>query len=92
MSRLTGAEDDVVSRLWLAILFLFAAGLAVGWYALFHGYFDHGHFEIKQVQWCSTNQVAMLAERWDDEALGGLDYYVLVGSHLFTATELRHAY
>jgi hypothetical protein len=61
-------------------------------YALFHGYFDHGEFEIKQFQWSSANQVAMLAERSDNEALGGLEYYVLVGDHLFTPAELRHAY
>ena len=53
-------------------------------YALFHGYFDHGEFKIKQFQWSSANQVAMLVERSDNEALGGLDYYVLVGDHLFT--------
>ncbi len=62
------------------------------WYALFHGYFDPGDFEIKQFQWSSANQVAMLVERSDNEALGGLDYYVLVGNHLFTPDELRHAY
>ena len=67
--------------------------LAMGFlYALFHGYFDHGQFEIKQFQWSSANQVAMLAERSDNQALGGLDYYVLVGNHLFTPDELRHAY
>jgi hypothetical protein len=61
-------------------------------YGLFHGYFDHGEFEIKQFQWSSTNQVAMVAERSDpDEALGGLEYYVLIGNHLFTPAELRHA-
>ena len=61
-------------------------------YALFHGYFDDGQFEIKQFQWSSTNQVAMVAERSDHEALGGLEYYVLIGNHLFTPAELRHAY
>src|SRR4051812_13026884 len=61
-------------------------------YSLFHGYFDHGQFEIKQSQWSSTNQVAMLALRSDNEALGGLDYFVLIGGHLFTPTELRRAY
>ncbi len=68
---------------------LVATGLI---FALFHGYFDHGEFEIKQVQRSPTNQVAMLAERSDREALGGLDYYVLVGNHVFTPTELRFAY
>lgn len=61
-------------------------------YGLFHGYFDHGEFEIKQVQRFSTNEVAMLAERSDREALGGLDDYVLIGDHVFTPAELRHAY
>jgi hypothetical protein len=59
---------------------------------LFHGYFDHGQFEIKQFQWSSKNQVTMVAERSDHEALGGLEYYVLIGNHLFTPAELRHAY
>lgn len=61
-------------------------------YGLFHGYFDHGQFGIKQFQWSSRNQVAMLAERSDREALGGLEFYVLIGNHLFTPDELRHAY
>ncbi len=60
-------------------------------YALFHGYFDHGQFEIKQFQWSSANQVAMLAERSDNQALGGLEDYVVVGNHLFTPDELLHA-
>ena len=34
----------------------------------------------------------MLAERSDDEALGGLEYYVLIGNHLFTPAELRRSY
>ena len=61
-------------------------------YALFHGYFDHGQFEIKQFQWSSTNQVAMLAERYENQALSGPVHYVLIGNHLFTPAELRHAY
>ena len=61
-------------------------------YGLFHGYFDHGQFEIKRSQWSSTNQLAMVAERSDHEALGGLDYFVLIENHLLTPAELRHAY
>jgi len=68
---------------------LVATGLT---FALFHGYFDHGQFDVKQVQWSSTNQVAMVAERSDREALGGLEYYVLIGNHVLTSTELRFAY
>jgi hypothetical protein len=61
-------------------------------YGLFHGYFDRGQFEVKQVQWSSSKQVAMLAERSDHHALGGLTYFVLIGNHLFSPAELRHAY
>jgi hypothetical protein len=61
-------------------------------YGLFHGYFDHGQFEIVRFQWSSTHQVAMVARRSDNEALGGLAYYVLIGDHLFTPAELRHAF
>jgi hypothetical protein len=60
-------------------------------YLLFHGYFDDGVFEIRQSEWSSANQVAMLAKRYDHHALSGHDYYVLIGNHLFTPTELRHA-
>jgi len=61
-------------------------------YGLFHGYFDHGQFEIMRFQRSSTHQVAMVARRLDNRALGGLEYYVLIGDHLFTPAELRHAY
>lgn len=72
---------------------IFAIIAAGSLYAWVHGYFDHGQFAIKQVQWLSPNQVAMLVERLNtEEALGGLEYYVLVGNHLFTPVELRRAY
>lgn len=71
---------------------ILVAGLAIAAYLLFHGYLDPGRFEIKQAQWSSTNQVAVVAERSDHYALGRLDYFVLVGNHLFTPTELRYAY
>jgi hypothetical protein len=61
-------------------------------YVWFHGYFDPGLFEVKQVQWSPSKQVALLAERSDHHALGGLTYFVLVGNHLFSPAELRHAY
>jgi hypothetical protein len=60
--------------------------------ALFHGYFDHGQFEIKQVQWSSANQAAMVAECFDQEAMSSYIYFVLIGDHVFTPTELRNAY
>jgi hypothetical protein len=69
-----------------------AASLVAATYGLFHGYFDPGQFEVKQQQWSSSKQVAMLAERSDHEALGGLTYFVLIGDHLLSPDELRHAY
>jgi hypothetical protein len=84
MTKLT--KTSVVAVGAIAILVTAAS------YALFHGYFDHGQFEMKQFQWSATNQVAMVAERSHHEALGGLEYYVLIGNHLFTPAELRHAY
>ena len=44
------------------------------------------------MQWSSPKQVAVIAERSDPQALGGLTYFVLVGNHLFTPGELKHAY
>jgi len=61
-------------------------------FALFHGYFDHGQFEIKETNWSSSARVAMVVERSDHDALGGLDYFVLIGDHVFSPTELRFAY
>jgi hypothetical protein len=60
-------------------------------YLLFHGYFDRGFFEVKQAVWFSPNLVAMDALRWDNEALGGYQRFVLIGDHVYTPTELRHA-
>ena len=59
---------------------------------LFHGYFDQGNFETKQVEWSSSKQVAILAKRWDEQALGGLTYFVIVDNHRLTPKELKHAY
>jgi hypothetical protein len=69
-----------------------AVSLGAAVYALFHGYFDKGQFEIKQAQWSSSKQVAVVAERSDQEALSGYTYFVLTGNHLFSPAELRHAY
>jgi hypothetical protein len=73
----------------IALVFILGGGLL---YALFHGYFDHGKFEVRQAQWSAAKQVAMVAERTDDEALGGYQRFVLIGDHLFSSADLRHAY
>ena len=75
-----------------AVMVAVAAILCVVGYLLFHGFFDKGRFEIKQVQWSSSGHAAILAERSDREALGGLTYFVLIGDHAFSADELRRAY
>ena len=70
-----------------------AAVVAIGFvFALFHGYFDHGQFEVKETNRSPSGRVAMVAERSDNDALGGLDYFVLIGDHVFSPTELRFAY
>jgi hypothetical protein len=86
MSKSKSVTVGVVCAVGVALV---AAGVG---FALFHGYFDHGQFEIKQTNWLSSGRVAMVAERSDHEALGGLDYFVLIGDHVFSPTELRFAY
>lgn len=81
-------------KIGLGILLLVAAMLALGWYALFHGYFDHGLFEIKQAEWSPSTprRVAIVAERSDHEAMSSNVYFVLIGNHVFSPTELRRSY
>jgi hypothetical protein len=84
MNKSTKATSLVV----VAVVFVL---IAVG-YALFHGYFDHGRFEIKQVQRASGKQVAIVAGRSDQEAMSAYTYFVLIGDHVFSPAELRRAY
>ncbi len=79
-------------KIVLVIMCTAAVSLGMAVYALFHGYFDHGKFEIKQARWSSSKQVAVVVERSDQEALSGYTYFVLMGNHLFSPAELRHAY
>lgn len=83
-----------LSKIGLVAILLLGVLLGIGWYALFHGYFDHGLFEIKQVEWSASapRRVAVVAERSDHQAMSSDVYFVLVGDHVFSATELRHAY
>jgi len=60
-------------------------------YALFHGYFDQGRFEVIHAEPSSIGKVAMIARRTDDQALGGHEYFVVIGDHLYSPRELRHA-
>jgi hypothetical protein len=74
--------------------FLVGVLLVTAVYGLFHGYFDHGLFEIKQVEWSPSTprRVAVVAERSDHEAMNSDIYFVLVGDHVFSASEMRRAY
>ena len=85
---------SVVLKIWLGILLFVALVLAAGCYALFHGYFDHGLFEIKQTEWSPSapRRVAVVAERSDNEAMSSDVCFVLIGDHVFSPTELRRAY
>jgi hypothetical protein len=60
-------------------------------YCLFHGFFDTGSFQILQTLRAGKN-VAMIATRTDQEALGGYEEFVLVSDHAYSSKELRHAY
>ena len=78
-------------RIGLGVIFLLGLLLAIGWYFLFHGYFDHGLFEVKQAEWSPSPQrrVAVVAERSDHEALGGYEFFVLINNHIPSPPELR---
>jgi hypothetical protein len=65
--------------------------LAVAVYGLWHGYFDPGKYELLSTEWSESRQLAMTAKRSDHQALNGDQIFVLVGDHVFTPTELRHA-
>lgn len=81
-------------RIGLGVVFLLGLLLAIGVYALFHGYFDHGLFEIKQVEWSPSGprRVALVAERSDHEAMSSDYYFVLIADHIPSAKELRFTY
>jgi hypothetical protein len=63
------------------------------WLALaFMGVLDSGKFENAQSQTVSQNHIAMLARRSDSTALSGDRYFVVIGSHLYTSSELKRAF
>ena len=72
---------------------LFIGALSLGVvYAVFHGYFDRGNFQVERTEWSSSNQLVIVAKRSDHEALSGDQYFVLIGDHAPSATDLRRAY
>lgn len=60
--------------------------------ALFRGCFDHGTFEVVATSRSSRGRVAVVARRFDNEAMSGDQYFVLVKDHVPSETELRTAY
>lgn len=88
MPRLKNASK-IVLGIVVGLVLILGFGLL---YGLFHGYFDRGQFEVNQVQWSSAKQVAIVAERSDQQALSGYTYFVLIGDHVFSPSELRHEY
>lgn len=83
---------SISRRTTASILGLVITAFAVILYSLFHGFFDHGQFVLEQVESSPSKQVAMVARRSDDEPLDGDVYFVLIGEHVFSPTELRRAY
>jgi hypothetical protein len=84
MNRVKKVGISVASSLGIASI--------VSALALSCGYFDHGLFEIKQTDQSKSGQVAMLAERSDHRALRSDQYFVLIGDHVFSPTEVRDAF
>jgi hypothetical protein len=58
----------------------------------FMGVLDSGKFEIVQSETISPNHVAMLARRSDNTALSGDSYFVVIDSHLYSASELKRSF
>jgi hypothetical protein len=81
-------------KIGLIVVPLLGVLLAAAVYMLFHGYFDHGLFEVKQVDWSPSppQRVAVVAERSDHDAMSSDTYFVLIGDHVFSTKELRRAY
>jgi|SRR5580658_1076770 hypothetical protein len=84
MSRVKKVRVSVACTLGIALVAIT--------FALSRGYFDHGLFEVKQTDWSPSGQVAMLAERSDHQALRSDEYFVLIGNHVFSPTEVRDAF
>jgi hypothetical protein len=87
MLAMTKARKTVV-----IVIATLALALVMFVTALFRGYFDHGLFEVKDVQWSPAKEIAVVAKRSDHDAMNSDAYFVLIGDHFFSEPELRHAY
>lgn len=68
------------------------AALAIVLWALFHGYFDRGNFQVVRAISSPQHLFAIVAKRSDNEALSGDQYFVLLEDHILSESQLRHAY
>ena len=84
MNGLKKAGVSVAGTLGLAMV--------VATFALSRGYFDHGLFDVKQTDWSKSGLVAMLAECSDHQALRSNEFFVLIGDHVFSPSEVRDAF
>ena len=80
-----------VSLVVIAVAALLLIGV-VWVYAVFHGVFDPGTFVVEQARWASDTQVAIVARRFDHQALSGDEYFVVVASHASSPADLKRAY
>jgi len=81
-----------VNKVGVSVACVLGISLVVATYALFRGYFDDALFEVKQADWSTSGKVAILAERSDHQSLRSDEYFVLIGDHVFSPTELRAAF
>lgn len=80
-----------IAGVFVAIVIgVFLMGMLV--WRWFHGYYDAGDFVVKEAKWSPSRQLAVVAERPDNSALSGDQYFVLIGDHPFSKTELKLAY
>ena len=82
----------IVRKTGVAIGCTAIALLTVMLWALFHGYFDRGNFQVVRVVPSPQHLFALVAKRSDHEALSGDQYFVLVEDHILSENQLRHAY
>src|SRR5271154_2249213 len=85
-------QRNIMRRIVTVMGCVLGAAMVALVFGLFHGYFDHGQFEIENAQWSSSQQAAVIAKRSDHEALSGDQYFVLIAGHLPSPAELKHAY
>jgi hypothetical protein len=74
------------------VIAIFLTAFAWGVYTLFHGGFDNGDFHIQQAVPSSSGQLAIVAKRSDQQALGGEQYFVVVEDHLPSPADLKRSY